>query len=81
MKTFWKGVLQNALGGVLAGLILLFIGKLWAEQRFTHMMDEIRGGFTHIAAIQQQVDQLGQKLEQATHPAKPEPAEKGTKSK
>ena len=61
---FWKGVLQNALGGFLAGLMLLMVGKLYADHVLGPVLDQLKAGFGHIAAIQAQVDQMGRQMQQ-----------------
>lgn len=67
---FWKGVLQNALGGFLAGLLLMMVGKFYADHWLGPVMGQFKAGFGHIAAIQAQVDQMGRQMQQQNAPAK-----------
>ena len=67
---FWKGVLQNALGSLLAGLVLITLGRAWVQARFDHLLGTVQGGLNQVAALQARMNQV----ERA--PAKPAVVEK-----
>jgi hypothetical protein len=57
-NNFWRGVLQNALGSILAGLVLLGLGKVWADAHFSRLINEIKSNVGQVASLQAQVDRL-----------------------
>jgi thiamine transporter ThiT len=57
--SFWRGVLQNALGSLLAGLVLLGIGRAWVLHNFDSVLGTLKTGLAQVQALQNRLDQIG----------------------